>query len=326
MPDFRVMETEARGHQIMERSRRRAGFRPQCGDRLEARALLAPLIHRPHSALPAEYAEAARPITSARPRPLYNITYTTRDDQPQALDLYRPAAPAPPGGRPVVLAIHGGGWWRFSKSSYGPKAAAALVPEGFAVVAPNYTLATPSTPSWPLNLDQMRDAVRWVRAHAAEYDLDPTRVVAMGESAGGHLAAMLGAENDDPDARVQAVVDFYGPTDLSVLGPISPIAADAARKMLGATPEAAPAVYQAASPMRRITKDFAPTIILQGTRDWVVPRGQSESFAAALTRAGVTNELVLVPRGQHGFGFRVGSTDLVPQVTDFLREVLDIPA
>ena len=89
------------------------------------------------------------------------------------------------------------------------------------VVAADYRLARPGVPGWPAARDDLREAVRWIRRHARELGVDPGRIAALGQSAGGHLAAMLGtspdAPGEDESARVQAVVDFYGPSDLERL-------------------------------------------------------------------------------------------------------------
>jgi acetyl esterase/lipase len=248
--------------------------------------------------------------------------YTTRGGSPVKLDVYLPRGTAPGGGWPVVLAIHGGGWRKFSKEGYGRDMARALTAEGFAVVAPNYALAAPGRPTWPLNFQQLQDAVRWVRAQAPAFGFDPGRVAAMGESAGGHLAALLGTYPDAaglPPARVDAVVDFYGPVDLPRLPTDSPTADIAARQFLGTTFDADPARYRAASPVQWVDPHSAPMLILQGTADRLVPVSQSESLADALGRAGVARQLVIVPGGLHGFRFASGGMNLLPTVVGFLN-------
>ncbi len=132
----------------------------------------------------------------------------------------------------MVIAIHGGGWRRFSKDDFGPTVA-PLAKLGYIVAVPNYRLSSPGSPSWPANLIEVRSAVSWVRANAASLGVDPSRIAALGESAGGHLAALLGTDPGSADSRVQAVVDFYGPTDLSTLEARSPDAGVAIRQYLG---------------------------------------------------------------------------------------------
>jgi acetyl esterase/lipase len=165
-----------------------------------------------------------------------DLVYRQVGDRQARLDLYAPAEPPPSGGRPAVLAIHGGGWRGGSKADYG-RMAAVLAQRGYVVAAIDYRLSKPGAPSWPDNVADVRAAVRWLRRHAAEYGVNPGRIVAMGASAGGHLAALLGTlpeaprPRDEPgrarpaaapdaasdSARVQAVIDFYGTTDLAAL-------------------------------------------------------------------------------------------------------------
>ena len=164
------------------------------------------------------------------------ITYTAPGMAPEKLDLYLPGGTPPAGGWPVMLAFPGGGWRWASRQQYGQEVA-VLTQAGFAVAGVDYAYAG-STPNgshtWPVPLEDAQQAVRWARAHAAAFHLNPDEVVAMGDSAGAHLALLLatypsGPVQADappggptPDAspvsdRVQAVVDFYGPTDLTAL-------------------------------------------------------------------------------------------------------------
>lgn len=268
---------------------------------IEGRVLLAPLA-------------ATRP---ERPTVAADLAFPSEGGRLQRLDVYRPAGTPPPGGWPVILAIHGGGWRRYGKADYGPKVA-PLTRSGFAVVALDYTLSAPGRPSWPANLEDVRAAVRWVRANAGRFGFDPGRVAAMGESAGGHLAALLGTDAEDPESRVQAVVDYYGPADLLALMGQSPAAAGAVRQFLGPGPEADPGRYRDASPTAHVDPTDPPMLIVQGMADTLVPPAQARALAAALTAAGVPNRLILLPGVGHGFGLRVGGRDLRGVIASFL--------
>lgn len=252
-----------------------------------------------------------------------NIAYFSDAGGTRLLDVYLPDGPPPPGGWPVVLAVHGGGWRKMSKQDYGPRLE-SLTDSGFAVVAPDYTLSRPGVPSWPRAILDLRGAVRWARANATRYGFDPGRIAAMGESAGGHLALLLGTMPDPlagagrPSARVQAVVSFYGPTDLSDLYLYSPYAAGPVRQFLGSTPATDPAEYADASPVTHVSPDDPPVLLVHGEADWLVPPGQSFELAARLNEAGVPNRLIVVPNGGHGFGLRVGGLDLDSDVVAFL--------
>lgn len=251
-----------------------------------------------------------------------NLTYETVGGLSLKLDTYAPASPAPLTGRPVILAIHGGGWHRFDKADYG-RAVSVFTRAGYLVVAIDYRLSTPSQPSWPAAFDDVRAAVIWVRQHAAQLQADPNRIVAMGESAGAHLAELLGANPQDPpgspiSARVQAVVDFYGPADLIALDQESIQGSSALRQFLGGVPAAISDSAKAASPIDQINPNSAPTLIVQGLSDTVVPADQSEALSIALAAAGVRHQLILIPGASHGFRFRVGRLDLIPDVLAFL--------
>src|SRR5579864_4696835 len=106
---------------------------------------------------------------------LTNLVYLNSGGRQETLDVYRPAGPAPAGGWPVVIAIHGGGWFKFSKDDFG-RVVAPLAKHGYVVVSINYQLAFPGAPSWPQNFEDVRASVRWVRQNAAALGIDPTRI------------------------------------------------------------------------------------------------------------------------------------------------------
>ncbi|MFO0949963.1 MAG: alpha/beta hydrolase [Isosphaeraceae bacterium] len=254
---------------------------------------------------------------------LANVPYTTTGTSTQLLDVYRPGGTPPPGGWPVVMAIHGGGWRRFSKEQYAAKVAPVLVARGYAVVAPNYTLSYPGAPSWPAPLVELRQAVRWVRANASGLNLDGSKIAAMGESAGGHLALLLGTDPAGDDTKIQAVVDFFGPTDLASLRLQSPGARPAVDQLLG--PGAYdPATLADASPVSHVDPTDPPVLMIQGMADGLVPFSQSREMAVALTAAKVRNTLILIPGVGHGFGFRTGGRTILPAVLGFLDRSLGV--
>jgi acetyl esterase/lipase len=254
-----------------------------------------------------------------------NVIYRDIPGDQQALDLMVPDGPVPEGGRPVIVAIHGGGWRRFSKEEYEPTVA-AFARLGYIVAVPNYQLSKPGSPTWPINFEEIQDAVRWVRSHATDLGANPNKIAAMGASAGGHLAALLGTDttptSSDVSAKVQAVVDFYGPTDLAALQSESKDASGAIHQFLGTTPAQDPALYAAASPISHVSASDPPFLIVQGTVDPVVVESQSSKLAATLSAAGVPNQLVMIPGAGHGFGLKVGGHNLLSQVDQFLSASL----
>jgi acetyl esterase/lipase len=234
--------------------------------------------------------------------------------------------------RPAVIAIHGGSWMGGSARLYQldpDNTIQRLARAGLVVVVPDYRLARPGNPSWPAVLDQMREVVRWVRRHAEELEVDPRRIAAMGQSAGGLLAALLGTVPDKPgddgvSARVNAVIDFYGPSDLMRLVETRRLAHEPARVFLGPAADGRPVPFAGASPIEHVTRDAAPMLLLHGSDDaWVDPE-QSARLAQALRRAGVRHQLIVVDGARHGFEAQVNTVprrDLLPEILGFLKSV-----
>ncbi len=256
-----------------------------------------------------------------------NITYTTASGLAEQLDVYLPSGVPPVGGWPVIVAIHGGGWRKQDKKDYGPRIASAFVPNNYAVVAPNYPLSSPDNPTWPMSLQDLQSAVRWIKQDAGVFQFNPGEVVAMGESAGANLANLLGTQSVNTgggssvadSAAVSAVVSFSSPTDLPALFSASPQAAVAVRQFLGGPPWAVPGNYQAASPVDQVQPGDPPTFLVHGGRDPLVPVSQSVELASALTLAGVPNQLVVLPGAGHELNFPLRTPrNLVLQILEFL--------
>ncbi len=260
---------------------------------------------------------------------LKDLAYVPGGHDRQKLDLYLP----PVGARwPLVVAIHGGAFRMGSKES---EPAGAFVARGFAVAAINYRLSQHAV--FPAQIEDGKAAVRWLRANAAQYGYDPGRVASCGASAGGHLAAMLGTAGDvtafdaggdaGVSSRVQAVVDFFGPTDFLQMDAHRP----SPQAMVHDTPDSPesqlvggpirdnPEKVARANPITYVTADDPPFLIVHGDADLLVPHHQSELLEAALRKAGVRVRLVTIPGGPHG-----GETvkQGLPLALDFLTEVL----
>ena len=227
------------------------------------------------------------------------------DSPSQKLDLYLPAAGEAP--YPMILAIHGGGFVSGDKADGQITPVLEALGRGYAVAGVNYRLSGEAT--FPAAINDVKAAIRWLRAHADEYQLDPSRFAAWGQSAGGNLAALAGTSGDLPVLRgphpanagqsdkLQAVVDWYGPIsflhtdrDFRIAGFESPSAADPTSFMslyLGAPLTEVPGKVKAADPITYITPDDPPVLIEHGAADSIVPYPQSERFAEAMAeRAG----------------------------------------
>jgi acetyl esterase/lipase len=273
-----------------------------------------------------------RTLLSAMPRFLLgsgrmveqvNVAYPTPAGSAERLNVYSPAGRPPSGGWPVIVAIHGGGWRRLDKTGYGDRIARAFVPNGYVVVAPNYLLSAPGRPTWPSNLNDVRAAVGWVRSSAAMLGINPDQVAAMGESAGGNLAELLGTDPGPPglggiSTQVQAVIAFSAPADLASLYSQSLWAGRAAAQFLGGTPQQVPQAYAAASPIDHVRPGDPPMLLVHGLQDPLVPVDQSQAMAAALAAAGVTDQLILV-HGGHDLNFPVEYGNLTRRLLEFLK-------
>jgi acetyl esterase/lipase len=234
---------------------------------------------------------------------LRDVPYVKGGGKSQSLDLLVPPNAAKK--MPLVIWIHGGGWKSGDKAN---NPGAPLVRLGYVVASINYRLSDEA--QWPAQINDCKAAVRWLRAHAEEYHIDPDHVGVWGGSAGGHLVAMLGTSGDVKElegdegnekfsSRVQAVCDFFGPSDLTRV-PNEHVADDAVPKMLGASPKQKPEVAKAASPITYVTKDDAPFLILHGTKDPLVQPRQSEWLNDALKKAGVESKLEIIEGAGHG--------------------------
>jgi len=219
------------------------------------------------------------------------------------LDLYRPEEVS--GSLPVIVWVHGGGWRRGRKEKC---PAVALVQDGFAVASINYRLT--STAPFPAQIEDCKAAVRWLRANASTYHLDPDRVGVWGHSAGGHLAALLGTSGGVPElegsgdnmqysSQVQAVCDSAGPADLLAMTNLGPKRTFAIEGLLGGPVEKDKAKAIAASPIHYVSKDDPPFLIVHGEGDRVVPVEQSQRLYEELRKAGVNATLKILPHVGH---------------------------
>jgi acetyl esterase/lipase len=248
---------------------------------------------------------------------LIDVTYCTMDGQPQKMDLYLPDAGGP---WPVLVYVHGGSWMQ------GDKTEAAglgkwLNPLGYAVVSVNYRMYP--YVHFPALIEDVKCAIRSLRAHATEYNIDPEHIGAMGASAGGHLVALLGTSDKsagwdvseylDQSSRVQAVIDMSGPADLmlkfqnSGLQTVVMVAFDDQQK--------------AASPITHVSTDDPPFLVIHGDKDAVVEFAQGQTMYDHLVAAGVPAQFVVVKNGGHDLKAADGSA--TPTMDEINQIVLD---
>jgi acetyl esterase/lipase len=247
-------------------------------------------------------------VASHASRVLKNFTYCSVNRLALLADIYFPKNAS--GVGPLLIYVHGGAWSSGSKDSgSGFAEIPALLDAGYTVAAVNYRLA----PNYkmPAMIEDVKCAVRSFRAHAAEYGFDPERIGVWGGSAGGHLVSMLGVADKSAgfdvgeyleySSRVQAVVDMFGPADLTSSDFNTQQQKNSGKNVFGTTDLANP-IFAAVSPVTHITSDDPPFLILQGDIDTTVPLSQSQLFYDRLRAAGVDAQLVIVKGGPHGLG------------------------
>jgi acetyl esterase/lipase len=216
-----------------------------------------------------------------------NLRYADGPGKSQIMDLAMPKERAEK-PRPLVVVIHGGGWLEGDKSSF--TTAERRIPgnifdfaaRGLAAAAINYRLSGEA--HYPAGLDDCRRAIAWLRAHAAEYQLDPERIGAYGNSAGGHLALLLATA--EPHVRVRAAASDSGPLDLVYSHQHNQLPV-AIEKFLGGPPSAGRlADYTRASPASHVSQKVPPLLLIYGAQDEQVDVRTADDFVAALGRAG----------------------------------------
>ncbi len=260
-----------------------------------------------------------------------NVPYNNDTDPRHLLDLYLPANAK--GKVPLVIFVHGGGWIsndKYADMGYMKKTIAEIVSSGFALASIDYRLATQAV--FPALIQDCNRATSFLYDNANKYGLDRTRFAVMGFSAGGHLASLMGlAKNNNVAAffmpkttkafSFKAVVDFYGPSELTSLksseDPKSPEAT-----LIGAAPLARPDLAKVASPVTYVDKNDPPFLILHGEKDNIVPNQQSKLLHAWLDLVGVPNELIIVKDAPH-FGAMYDVDEIRNKVIGFLKKHLN---
>jgi acetyl esterase/lipase len=228
------------------------------------------------------------------------------------MDLYVPRTDKPV---PVVLWMFGGGWMFGSKRYH--INVRDLTSTGIAVASIQYRLS--GTAVYPAQLDDCRAAYQWLRQNGARYGLDPNRIGASGESAGGHLAALLAAS--EGKSNIRAVCALYTPSDLVELGWLYERRKklNLIEKFLGGRMDEKVDLAATASPINYATPAMPPFLLIHGTDDHVVPIEQSERFFEALADAGVETQLIEVPEKRHWF--RLDNAQFAEVCTFFHRHL-----
>lgn len=266
-----------------------------------------------------------QPATRTAPitRTLVDLPYVRDGHERHVLDLYLPDSSTP---APVVIWVHGGGWDAGDKKN---SPARRLVDRGYAVASINYRYSRHAI--FPAQIHDVKAAVRFLRANAGEYNLDPDRFAAWGASAGGHLVALLGVsggigelegdlgDHRDVPSNVQAVIDWFGASELRKPDEL-PLNNNRI-KLLGGRSEEKPELAALASPLAFVSPGDPPFLIMHGDQDKTVDLEHSIRLERALREANVPVTLIVLPGAGHG-GDRFQEPPMQAAVDEFLDRTL----
>ena len=260
-----------------------------------------------------------------------DVEYGTAAGERLLLDVRRPAGEGP---FPIAILVHGGGWGSGDKAgAEKPGSGADITPwfapleeAGFLAVSINYRLAPAHR--WPACIEDVETAIRWVKAHAASYGGDPSRLALFGHSAGGHLAFMAAVRGSE-DTRVQAVVGFAPVTDFEQELPLRGGVSLALQNLHNLAPQVTPAaleILRDSSPITHVRPGLPPFLILHGDADKTVPLQQTLNFQARLRESRVACELITLPGAPHRLTEWDKHDPAWPRrVVAWLRRTLDSP-
>jgi acetyl esterase/lipase len=250
-----------------------------------------------------------------------DVPYVLHGRRSQMLDVYVPDVASLP--RPVMVWIHGGGWSSGDKSA---PPGLGLLSRGYIVASINYRLSNEAL--FPAQIFDCKAAIRFLRANAREFDIDPSRIGVWGDSAGGQLASLLGITNGRAEyegsegnpgvsSEVQAVCDWFGPSDFLQTSDVRAASARAVKLLFGGQVSAHAATAIFASPAEQVGHaPVVPFLIMHGEVDPLVPVHQSQILFEKLKEAGASVKLVIVPKGGHGNGWFRNRGDML-MVYDF---------
>jgi len=261
-----------------------------------------------------------------------NIPYANDTLKKHLLDIYLP--PVKKLSYPLIVWIHGGAWMvndKYADMGYMTNTIKMFMDNGYALASIDYRHST--TAIFPAQIQDCNRAIAFLYNNAAQYNIDDSRIALIGFSAGGHLASLIGLSNNNnksdfyfdgkkPGFKINLVLDFYGPSDFSTLkGHDSPDPKSPLNLLLGGTVADKPKLAKEASPVSWIDKKDPPFLIIQGEKDESVNPDQSKDLSAHLTKAGVYNELIIVPGAPH-FGVMFDSEYNRKQILSFLNKYM----
>ncbi|OLY91948.1 hypothetical protein BUE76_08610 [Cnuella takakiae] len=248
-----------------------------------------------------------------------NVSYGS--DTAQRFDVYLPANRSA-STTPVVFLVHGGSWSQGHRSDFGfyIDSFKKRLPN-YAIVNIGYRLVKSTATVFPVQEQDVKAAVEQVAANAGQYGISMDKAAIMGYSAGAHLAMLQAYKNTSP-VRMKAVIDMFGPTDLTVMynQPWNALVPMVLQGVTGTTPQANATLYQQSSPATFVTSQTTPTLILQGDADPIVDKSQSDLLEAKLRVAGVAMEYKVYPGKGHGWFDIPTMTDTFNRIEAFLKQ------
>jgi len=273
------------------------------------------------------------PLAAQTPEPRFtvlpDVQYCTGGGKPLLMDVFVPQhrtrTPTP-----AVLWIHGGGWERGDKN--GNSGAQLLADEGFVTASLFYRLSGDSP--FPADIEDCKCAIRFLRANAAKYGIDPDRVGVAGASAGGHLAELVATADQSAglegnggwqnvSSKVQAASAYYGVSDFTVgATQFQHHTGLVVLKLFRGTEKDKPELYRKASPIFYVSKDDPPLLLVHGEKDDLVPFDQSVRMAEAYRRAALSVEFIAVKNAGHDFE-QVGDAPVSPSVEAIRQRTID---
>jgi acetyl esterase/lipase len=237
---------------------------------------------------------------------LRDVVYGKADSTELHLDMALPANRAELS--PCIVVIHGGAWRQGNKSMHDAEIR-RFAADGYVSASIQYRLCPKDR--FPAQIEDAKCAIRYLRAHAKQHDIDPNRIGAIGFSAGAHLSMMLGTMNPedglegnggwpDQSSKVQAVVSFFGPTQLDA-DDIPNLSIPLVTDFIGGSKQDKANAYRQASPLTYVDRGDAPMLLFQGTQDILVPHSQAIKMVTAMSKAGVAGRVEFLINAGHGW-------------------------
>ncbi len=288
--------------------------RLQKTDLMQASAIMASFVY---NAATRDQMLPRKPLPKPQPRTgtTSDIPYTKAGGVTLAMDTYVPEGDGP---FPAAIVVHGGGFSKGDKQTGVPPVLDALTEADFAWFTINYRMVPQFR--YPAPLEDVEAAIRYVRSHAKEYKVDPNKIALIGPSAGGYLVSMVGARNK-PDARVNAVVSFFGPHDFEGRYTERKEVPDTDRAFLGIqelNPHAMQILHEATC-IAHVAPGMPPYLLIHGTKDPQVPYEQSPKMCEKMKAAGDRCEVFTVEGGGHG----LGGWEKVPAMREYKVKMID---